>query len=206
MSKKTKYLFAALATLLFLVSFGEAENVGLNPLQTIFLACRHVGGPTQADDLKAYAEKNGWSNAEMAGQLMAFVKAGLSDDADHFQRRMGGGALYGLAQFGGEEEWAFVWDIMTTSDNQHFREVAIQVSIRMMPEKWEEVVREVATNPRFGSYDRFLACESAFLAGKDRSKDERVRMADVFAELAEQESSNGNRGRLVGWMNELKMQ
>lgn len=199
----TVILSMALATF-WAVDTGRAENENMDPLKTIFLVCRHVGGPTPADDLRSYAEKNGLSDAEMSEKLVAFVKTGLSDDADRIQQRMGGAALYGLAQFGGERERAFVWDIMTTSDNQHFQDVAIEICIRMMPDKWEEVVREVATNPRFSSYDRFLAYEGAFLVGSNASPDVRNRVAEVLSEFAEREPGDGYQERLRQWSAELQ--
>lgn len=199
----TVILSMALATF-WAVDTGRAETENMDPLKTIFLVCRHVGGPTPADDLRSYAEKNGLSDAEMSEKLVAFVKTGLSDDADRIQQRMGGAALYGLAQFGGERERAFVWDIMTTSDNQHFQDVAIEICIRMMPDKWEEVVREVATNPRFSSYDRFLAYEGAFLVGSNASPDVRNRVAEVLSEFAEREPGDGYQERLRQWSAELQ--
>ena len=156
-----------------------------------------------ADDLRSYAEKNGLSDAEMSEKLVAFVKAGLPDDADRIQQRLGGAALYGLAQFGGETERAFVWDIMTTSDNQHFRDVAIQICIRMMPEGWEEWVREVVYDKRYDEMVRFDAYEEAFRTGRGGDEKTRMHVGEVLLDLIGEDPYEGNRERLRRWSAEL---
>lgn len=181
-----------------------AETDGLDPLKTIFLACRHVGGSTPSDDLKSYMEKSGISNSEMSEKLMALVEGGLDANAGPRERHLAESALYGLALFGGEGERERVLDIMRTTVNKNFRTTAIRTSIRMMPGQWEDVVREVATNERYESYDRFVAYEEAFRFGEHGDAETRGQVKRVLSELLAQEPNVGNRGYLQKWVNELE--
>ena len=60
-----------LAVLLFvLLGTAEgAESVRTGDLERVFLACRHVGDPTVADDLRSLAAKRGASDAEMRQRM-----------------------------------------------------------------------------------------------------------------------------------------
>lgn len=172
--------------------------------QTIFLTCRHRGDPLPSDDLSFYAEQHGLSNKEMSTLLLEFVKNGMDDHADKRQQRMGRSALQALSKFGGEAERCIVLDIMRVSTDLDFRAIAIKTSIRMMPEEWESVVREVATNERFSNYDRFIAYEEAFRVGKNADEETKERLESVLKELAETEPSPANQDHLRKWTSDLK--
>ena len=201
-SMKTVVLSIVVAAMAAMPAHG-VETDGLDTLKTIFLTCRHVGGPTPSDDLKSYAEKSGISNAEMSEKLMALVKGGLDVNAGPRERHLAESGIYGLAWFGGEGEREFVLDIMRTADDKNFRTTAIRTGIRMVPDKWEVVVREVATDGRYGSYERFVAYEEAFCVGKHGDAETREQVKRVLSELSTQEPSEGNRVHLQKWMNEL---
>ena len=51
-----------------------AESDGLDPIRDIYLKCRHPGGPMSDDDLLGYAKSHGFSDAEMAAQLVALAQ------------------------------------------------------------------------------------------------------------------------------------
>lgn len=138
-------------------AFAAAIAFGFGPddraaLQTIFLTCRHMGDPLPSDDLVLYAEQHGLTEKEMSTLLLEFVRNGMDDHADKRQQRMGRSALHALSKFGGEAERSIVLDIMRVSTDMDFRVIAIKTCIRMKPEEWESVVREVAANERFSNY------------------------------------------------------
>jgi hypothetical protein len=87
--------------LLLAAGYG-AESDGLDPIRDIYLTCRHPGGPMSDDDLLGYAKSRGFSDAEMAAQLVALAQMGLNGEASAEQRRFGGCAIYSLALFGGQ--------------------------------------------------------------------------------------------------------
>ena len=173
-------------------------------LQMIFLSCRHRGGPMPSDDLRHYAEDNGLSDKEMSAMLLEFVRSGMEDNADKRQQRMGRCALDALSMFGGVEEKCVVLDIMRIASDIDFRVLAIKTCIRMMPDQWEEVVREVATGERYGNYDRFIAYEEAFRVGEHSDTKTKERIEQVMEELAEREASQANQLHLRRWANDLK--
>lgn len=180
------------------------DNDDMSVLQMIFLSCRHRGGPLPSDDLQHYAEVKGLSDEEMSAMLLEFVRNGMEDDADNRQQRMGLSALSGLAKFGGVAERDAVLDIIRTVPDNNWRSLAIQTCIRMMPDQWEEVVREVATGERYGNYDRFIAYEEAFRVGEHSDARTKERIEQVMEELAEREASQANQERLQRWADELK--
>ena len=123
---------------------------------------------------------------------------------DPRQRRMANAAMWGLIPFGGEKEFAFSRQIMQTTSDIDFRVLAIKICIRMMPDQWEEVVREVATGERYGNYNRFIAYEEAFRVGEHSDAKTKERIEQVMEELAEREASQANQLRLRRWANDLK--
>ena len=180
------------------------DSDDMSALQTIFLSCRHRGGPMPFDDLRYYAEVKGLSDKEMSEMLVIFVRNGMEDNADKRQQQMGRCALDALSLFGGVEEKGIVLGIMRTASNIDFRVLAIKSCMRMIPDQWEEVVREVATGERYGNYERFIAYEEAFHVGENSDARTKERIEQVMEELAEREASQANQERLQRWANELK--
>ena len=201
MKKRLTFLLAAL----FVVSAASGFDVDImDPVQLILLECRHVGGPTQSDDLLAYAKAAGLSDAEMSERLVELVELGLGDAPDFTERQLSLGALWGLAHFGGEKENDFVKEIMRTTNDETTRHIAVRVGIQMMPEKWEDWVREVVDNRSFDDLTRFDAYEEAYRIGQNGDEKTRQQVEKVLSELTEKEASEGNRMSMRRWTGELK--
>lgn len=201
MKKRLTFLLAAL----FVVSAASGFDVDImDPVQFILLECRHVGGSTQSDDLLAYAKAAGLSDAEMSERLVELVELGLGDAPDFTERQLSLGALWGLAHFGGEKENDFVKEIMRMTNDETTRHIAVRVGIQMMPEKWEEWVREVAADNRFDSLTRFDAYEEAYRIGRNGDEKTRQQVEKVLSEYTEKEASEGNRISMRRWTGELK--
>lgn len=204
MNKARATVLTIVLGVFFAASAHGFDKGDMDALQTIFLAHRHVGGITPSEDLRSYAEKRGLTDQEMSAMLLLFVRNGMDENADVSQRRMGRGALCGLAQFGGAAEREFVLGIIRTEPDHDFRSMAIRTCIRMMPGEWESVVREVATNERFSNYDRFIAYEETFREGKNANDETKKRIENVLKELAENDPSPANRNHLLKWASDLK--
>jgi len=175
-----------------------------DPIQFILLECRHPDGPTQEDDLIAFAQAKGLSNAEMSAKLVALIDLGLQGDTDALLRQLTYSALGGLAYFGGAEERAFVQNIFRTTQDPTLRHIAVRVGIRMMPAQWEEWVREAATDSRFDSLTRYDAYEEAYRIGKSGDERTRQRVEQVLSELEKTEPNPGNRMDMRHWSEKLK--
>lgn len=199
-----KLMFLVVIPFVYITSAHGFEVDESDPIQLILMECRHPDGPTQADDLLAYAKAKGLSNAEMSARLMELAELGLVNDADALQRQLSYGALGGLSYFGGEDENAFVRDVMKTTQDVVMRHIAVRVGIRMMPEKWEEWVQEVATDELLDDLTRFDAYEEAYRIGKNADKNVRQRVESVLSGLSEQDESGGNQEHLRRWSAELK--
>ena len=195
-----------LAVLLFVLlgSAEGAESVQTGDLERIFLVCRHVGGPTVADDLRSLAAQRGASDAEMAARLMELAKSTVTEETDARQRHLAEAAVAGLGLFGGEAERDFALELMRTTRDKNLRQAALRACIRMVPDKWEEVVREVAEDDRFDSYAKFGAFEEAFRLGKSGDGAMRQRMKEVFSEFAAKNPHVVSRERLDAWIWELE--
>ena len=195
-----------LAVLLFvLLGTAEgAESVQAEDVERVFLVCRHVGGPTVADDLRSLAAKRGASDAEMAERLMELAKSMMSEEADARQRHLATAAVYGLGLFGGEAERDFALELMRTTCDKNLRQTALRACIRMVPDKWEEVVREIAGDERFDSYAKFGAFEEAFELGKRGDCTMRQRIKEVLSELGAGNPRVLPRERLDAWISELE--
>lgn len=181
-----------------------AEPVDTGDLERIFLVCRHVGGTTVADDLHSLAEKRGASDAEMAASLMELAKSGEQDIVDARQRHLVDCAVSALGMFGGENERSYLLELMRTTCDKNLRHTALRACIRLAPDKWEEVVREVAVDARFDSYAKFGAFEEAFLVGKSGDEKTRRRVVEVMSELGRQNSCGVSSNRFATWISELE--
>lgn len=201
MKKRLTFLLAAL----FVVSAASGFDVDImDPVQLILLECRHVGGPTQSDDLLAYAKAAGLSDAEMSERLVELVELGLGDAPDFTERQLSLGALWGLAHFGGEKENDFVKEIMRTTNDETTRHIAVRVGIQMMPEKWEDWVREVVDNRSFDDLTRFDAYEEVFQIGQSGDEKTKQHVEKVLWSLVEQDEYPGNQERLRRWARALQ--
>ena len=173
-------------------------------LYDIFLRCRHPRGPTALDDLRAYAQAHGLSDAEMSGMLVELAKAGLDDKGDVARQRLARCALYELPNFGGIAAVEFLRNVMRTGPDAKARLVAARSCLRMKPESWEAWLREVVSDGRFGDHDRFLAYEEVFQIGRDGDDGTRQRVMEVMNEMRASDASRVNRNRLGGWVAELE--
>jgi len=196
-------VFAVGGLLLAGIVFAQTSDVLDTSLERIFLKCRHRGGPSQSDDLIAYADRNGFSPESMATMLVAFAKSAL-ETPDSTHRQLAEGALWGLLQFGGTKETPFVLQILRQSEDGNLRLAAISVGMRLDSANWEKWVEEACSNNRFSSIERFIAYEEAYRIGKNGDEGTRQRVEKVLSELAEQEENSGNKNRLQRWSAELK--
>ena len=176
----------------------------MSQLRDIFLTCRRVEGPTDLDELHAYAQVHGFSDAEMAGQLMALAKARVDFNASDGQRHLAKVVLYYLRFFGGDKEYEFLLDIMRTGPDAETRLVAARSCLHMKPETWEPWLREVVADGRFGDLDRFLVYEDVFRLGREADEKTRQRVIEVLSEMRGKDSYRVNQNRLGGWVAELK--
>lgn len=199
-----KLLFAMFALVCGLSAGFGGELSDMECIKTIMLSCRHPGGPTPTDDLRTFASVRKLTNREMSDLLLQLAGEGLCEGADAMQRRLAHGAIWGLLPFGGDAEIAFVRNVMRTTTDESLRQTAVHVGIRMEPGKWEEWVREVAADRRCASLTRFDAYEEAYRIGQSGDEQTRNRVGQVLSELAEKESSAGNRANLQRWASELK--
>ncbi|MBQ9344553.1 MAG: hypothetical protein IJT88_05000 [Kiritimatiellae bacterium] len=192
------------AILMFPFAGHTADIDDTDPLQRIFLECRHFDGPTQEDDLRAFAKATGLSNTEMSEKLIALVRNGLGDNTNALQRQLTYGALGGLAYFGGDAENDFVREVMRTTSDPTLRHIAVRVGIRMKPKQWEEWVREACSDERFDSLTRFDAYEEAFRIAQRGDELTRRRVEQVLSEFADKDPSPGNCEELRKWSADLK--
>ena len=170
----------------------------------IFLTCRDREGPTTWDDLRAYAQANGFSDTEMAARLAEFAKTGLEKQADATRRHVAASAIYALTPFAGENGIPFIREVIRDAEDGNLRQAAVLTGIGLTPEKCEEWVREVEMDKRFGDFDRWLVYESAFKIGRDGDGTTRQRVIEVLTEMRGKDSYRVNQNRLGGWIAELK--
>lgn len=196
-----------LAMLVFCACHAVVSGDGPEPLESIrliLLSCGNPDRPTQEEELRAFARAHDISNAEMSSMLIDLAGPGLGSATDPLQRYLADGALWGLGCFGGAKENDFVRNVMRTSQVASLQKVAVRVGIRMMPENWEEWVREVASDKRYDDMVRFDAYEEAFRIGMGGDDKTRRHVGEVLLELVGQEAYEGNQKRLRRWADELK--
>ncbi|MBQ7252227.1 MAG: hypothetical protein IJS32_06475 [Kiritimatiellae bacterium] len=170
----------------------------------IFLMCRHPGGPMPVDDLRAYAQGHGFSDAEMAARLLAFAQEGLAENADAGQRRLARCAIGHLRDCGGETEAAFLRKLMRETEYGDLRQAAALVGMRLEGETWEEWLREAVADKRFGDFDRRMVYKNVFLIGRDGDEKTRQRVIEVLTEMRATDSCRVNQNRLGEWVAKLK--
>ena len=81
---------------------------------------------------------------------------------------------------------------------------ALHALFRMVPEKWEDLVREIAADEKYSDYDRFLAYEETFRVGMGGDLNTRNRVIEVLEEMRAIDTSKSNRNSLGLWLTELK--
>lgn len=200
---KKALLFLA-ATFVSLPAVQGFEVDHTDPVQIILLVCRRPDDPTPTDSLIHYAKVNGVSNEDMSAHLVELAKMGLGNETDYLQHQLATRALGMLSYFGGEKENAFVREVMLTTQDSTMRHVAVRAGIKMMPAKWEEWVREAATDNRFDFLTRFDAYEEAYQIGRDGDEETRRNVIKVLSEFAETDASTANQMDLRRWVEELK--
>ncbi len=175
----------------------------LESIRLILLSCGDPDGPTQEEELRALAIAHDISNAEMSSMLIELAGPGLAAHAEPLQRELVDGVLWGLGCFGGAKEKEFVRNVMRTSRDSHLQKAAVRVGIRMMPEGWEEWVREVVSDKRYDEMVRFDAYEEAFRTGRGGDEKTRMHVGEVLLDLIGEDPYEGNRERLRRWSAEL---
>lgn len=183
-------------------AFGGVEDWGR--IEHIIMKCRHKEDPLLADDLLAYARKQGVSDEEMSARLVELARPALDEQADWEQRQLATGALWGLIPFGGTNEAVFVREIMRKTGDAHFRRVAISVGIQLDSGNWKTLVEEICNDSQFSSHERFIACEEAYQIGRRGDKQTREAVEKFLSGLADREERPGTQNRLRRWAAELK--
>ncbi len=175
-------------------------------VRRIYAKCRQMNEPGPERDLIALAKAEGLSREEMAGALVQLVEEGLAENADPGQRSLAHSALWGLVPFGGEKEFLFIRELVSTTKDAKsiLRRTGLIVAPRIMPERWEEWLREVVADERSDSYDRFLVCQEAFWIGRDGDAKTRRRVIEVLGEMKRRNLSEADRRDLQGWIDELE--
>jgi hypothetical protein len=157
-----------------------------------------------SDDLLGYAKANGFSDAEMAAQLVALAQAGMGGNADAKDRRLAACAISHLELFGGEAEKEFVREAMRKMGDETIRSAAFRTGVRLAPGEWEEWLREVAADKRSETQERYLAYEEIVRLGQNADETTRQRVIEVLNEMREKDSYSANRNCLGRWVAELK--
>ncbi len=201
MKKRIEFVVAFLISIVCAVC-AELDNAEI--VRGILLSCVRPGYPTPNEEMEAFARGRGISNAEMSELLMSLVEEGLHDDADALSRRVADGALWGLSRFGGDHESEFVREIIMTTKDNGIRLTAVLAWMRIVPEKWEDMVREVAADSRFDSLTRFVTYQEAYRIGQNGDERTRRRVEQVLSEVHDNEPSPGNRLDMQKWTSELK--
>ena len=199
-----KRLFAVVVLLLGISICHAGDLPYTERIKVILLSCRHPGDPTPMDSLRSFAAANELTNAEMADLLMQLVRPGIDAKADSRQRDLAAAAFWGLAIFGGEEEYSFVSELIHSTNDTSLQKTAVRVVIRMMSEKWEEWVRTVASEKRFDSLTRFDAYEEAYRIGMNGDERTRQQVEKVLSEFMAREATSGNSTSMQRWINELE--
>ena len=181
-----------------------SDAIQTEDLERLFTTCRHVGGPTVFDDLLALANGTGASNEEIASCLMEIVKDGISEEAEARQRFCAECAISALGRFGGGNERSFLLELMRTTSDKNLRQAALRACIRMEPDKFDDVVREVASDERFDSYAKFGAFEEAFRVGKAGNSQLRERVKQVLSDWGEKTRGCVSLECLDSWLAELE--
>lgn len=193
-----------------LTLIGSASVLGVEPdewdgLEDLFWECSEPGSTGHAETPRDFARAHGKTDAELAERLMEIIKRGFADGADAVAADQAEGALWHLRGIGEEREFAFIRELLhTTKDMKGRRDVAILVGMEMMPEKWEEWLREVVADERSDNYDRFLVFNEAFQIGRDGDEKTRRRVVEVFEEMKTRGVSDANRRHLDEWIAELE--
>ena len=189
-------------SLMSVASGGGGEE--LERMRNILTKCRNREAPTLLDELRAYAGIHGLSDAEMAERLVELVQAELDTPADSEPVPGGKTAMMALGFFGGEVESSFARKVMREAKDVRLRHVALIAGLRMTPENWEEWLREALADERFGTLDRFVACEEVFRIGREGDEKTRRRVVEVFEEMKTRGVSDANRRHLDEWSAELE--
>lgn len=200
--KRMLFVFFLIATGLT-TSYGASHDSS-DTIAQILLTRRHRGDPSGSEELRAYASDNHVSNFELSAQLIEFVKTGMASGADERQTRLANSALWRLIDFGSSSDCDFVRDVMRTTPNRELRLSAIIVGIRMDPAHWEEWAREICSDGRFSSFERFVAFEEAYRIGIDSDEETQRCVEKVLSEFAERETDEDNKEHLLRWAGELK--
>jgi hypothetical protein len=195
---------SAMALFMAVVSavFGQ-EYEKLSDLERSLLCCSEIGDPPLEEVLAHHAKEHGLAKEDLAAELAEIARNGIESDSDDFKLRLAENAIWGLAAFGGENEYAFVHDTMQ-KQGENFRRVAMNVLFHMAPEKWEDLVREIVSDEMYGDLDRYLACREAFQVGMGGDLDTRNRVIEVFQELSAGDTLKTSRNRFGLWLTELK--
>lgn len=191
-------LFMAAVSAICGQEYGELDD-----LEICLLSHTCPGGPSIEERLESYAKKCGLSKEDLAKKLSKIVKHGLWPNSDDFQSGLAKNALWGLAKFGGTNEYALVHGIMQQQGDKFFY-AALHALFRMVPEKWEDLVREIAADEKYSDYDRFLAYEETFRVGMGGDLNTRNRVIEVLEEMRAIDTSKSNRNSLGLWLTELK--
>lgn len=186
-----------------IVAAQGGEDTAWPGLRERLMSCEGPGDYVPLESLSDFAKNQGKSKADLAEKLVEIVTNGLEDSSDGAMTGLTKSALWGLSEVGGEKENSFVREIMRSHEG-YWRAVAIPVGIRMIPEKWEEWVREIASDKRYNDQDRFLAYREAFLIGKAGDEDTRKRVVEVLKESRFSDSRQINRNHLGLWITELE--
>lgn len=199
-----KWIALVIAWHVSIVSGLCVEQEHMDIARDILLICRSPEDPLPNDDLSAYAKGHGLSDADVSEILIELAKDGLCENADALQSQLTGAALWALPSFGGERESEFVRKIMMTTNDNGLRRETVLVWMRIVPEKWEDMVREVAADSRFDSLTRYVTYQEAYRIGQNRNEPTRKRVEQVLMELSAREESPGNRRDMQKWVDELK--
>ena len=172
-------------------------------LEPFLLFSPEPGDSAQKVDWEMFAQTRGIAKEELAAKIAGIAKNGLVNNSDDFKARLGESALWELARVGGEKEYAFVHDTMQRQ-GEKYRHIAMYVLFRMVPAKWEDLVREIVADEKYSDYDRFLAYEEAVRVGRSGDLNTRRRVIEVLEEMRSTDTSKSNRNSIGLGLTELK--
>lgn len=181
----------------------EAEISNQECLRLIFLSCRHVGEPGAWDDLKTLAETRHLTQEDMYALLTEQIQDGLAQGAGWEQYVTAMGCLAALATIPGEHTHTFAKELMRTTNDNGVRNTAVQVAVSTMPEKWDELFREILGTKHFDHLTRYYAYESAYDVGKAGNAGTRRHVQEVLKDLATKEEVASLKKHLLEWAREL---
>ncbi len=199
------WIISIVVLLVSSVSFAGAESgdASWDGLEEHLMACMDDEVSVLSENLIDFAKRRGKTKQELAEKLVRCVEAGLGNGTGEHLPSLSKSALWALVGVGGDSENDFVRNLMRSKEGI-VRIAAIQVGIRMIPNNWEEWVREVATNSRFGGYDRYLAFKEAFRIGRDGDDSIRKHVVSVLKDMRASDPDQTNQNRLGLWITELE--